>query len=90
MTINPIVLFRMIFDYWCIWMTVPVETNLWFLEGGNESLMWYDGNNASFWYLLNVEWYRMNDKLYAAENNKEPFDIWLNDFHPEYVAMFYQ
>ncbi len=64
----------MILDYWRIWMKVPVATNLWSLAGDIEGLGWYDGHHANFWYMLNVEWYRMNDKLYAFTGCDEPFD----------------
>ena len=75
----------MIFDYWKIWMNVSVESNIWCNEGSDEGLMYYDGNLATFWYMLNVEWYRMNDKLYAYTGCTEPFDKYLRDFDEEYI-----
>ena len=86
---NPIQLTRMIFDYWLTWVTVPNETTLWALEADWEGLFWYDGHNATFWYMLNVSWYAMNDKLYAHTGCKEPFDETLRDFDHEYLAEYY-
>ena len=74
---------KMIFDYWKIWMRVPEETNVW--GSYNEGLGFYDGYSATFWYMLNVEWYRMNNKLYARTNNTEPFDPYLRDFDEDYL-----
>ena len=73
----------MIFDYWKIWMEVPVETNVW--GSYNEGLGFYDGYCATFWYMLNVEWYKFNNKLYARTDNKEPFDPYLRDFDEDYL-----
>jgi len=86
---NPIQLTRMIFDYWLNWVTVPHKTTLWSLSGDAEGLFWYDGHNATFWYMLNVSWYAMNDKLYARTDCKELFDETLRDFDPEYLAEYY-
>lgn len=81
-------LIRMIFDYWCFWMTCPEDSVNWSKQGGNtdkEGLFWYDGYNASFWYLLNVEWYRMENRLTARTDNTEVFDPDLRDFDSEYL-----
>jgi hypothetical protein len=71
---------RIIFDYWKIWMTVPVNTNLWCLEGSPEGLMYYDWYCMNFWYALNHEWYKMNNKLYAytgcTAEYEEPRDFY--------------
>lgn len=53
-----------------------------------EGLYWHDGYNASFWYLLNVEWYRMQNRQFAKTNCKVPY-CEINDFDPEYLAEFY-
>jgi hypothetical protein len=76
---------KMIFDYWKIWMSVPVETNEWCHSWDGEGLTYCDGNVATFWWLLNVEWYRMNDKLYARTDCKESFDPCLRDFEEDYL-----
>jgi hypothetical protein len=76
---------KMIFDYWKIWMSVPVATNEWGLSWDGEGLTYCDGNVATFWYLLNVEWYRMQNKLYARTDCKEPFDPYLRDFDEDYL-----
>lgn len=74
---------KMIFDYWKIWMIVPEETNVW--GSYNEGLGFYDGYNASFWYALNYNFYKMNNKKYAYTGCKEEFvepgdfEEWYND-----------
>lgn len=75
----------MIFDYWLIWMSCPNETITWGLMVDKEGLCYYDGYNATFWYFLNVEWYRMNNKLFASTDSKEPFDQNLRDFDKNYL-----
>lgn len=87
---NPITLTRMIADYWHNWVTVSAENTTWAHDNDYEGLFWYDGHNATFWYMLNLEWYRMNDKLFAASDNTEPFDVWLNDLNPEYIDRYYK
>lgn len=61
---------KMIFDYWKIWMRVPEKTNLWAQSGTSseckDGLMWYDGYWATFWYMLNLSWFEMNDKMTSA------------------------
>lgn len=76
---------KMIFDYWKIWMTVPEDTNVWASVCNEEGLVYYDGYSATFWYMLNVEWYKFNNKLYARTDNKEPFDPYLRDFDEDYL-----
>lgn len=79
---------RMIFDYWLSHITIP--DNSFFEDRGEEGegLYWYDGYNASFWYLLNVEWYRMQNKQFAKTNCDMTY-CEINDFDPEYLAEFY-
>jgi hypothetical protein len=90
---------KMILDYWKVHMQCPVEIIEWgqkceedWTEDPNpfnirqaEGLFWYDGYNATFWYMLNWSWYEMNDKLYANTFNKEPFDPYLRDFDEDYL-----
>lgn len=102
---NPLQLTRMIFDYWLNWMSLPERDMSWvltvvqppaspsqteypFLED-REGLFWYDGHNATFWYMLNVAWYQMNNTLYDYTSCKEPFDNRLQGFDPEYLAEYY-
>lgn len=68
-------------------MECPVETHVYFHknEPDKEGLHYYDGYIATFWYMLNVEWYRMNNKLFAQTNNTEPFDPYLRDFDEDYL-----
>jgi hypothetical protein len=64
---------RIIFDKWKIWMQVPVKTNLWSLEGDKESLGFYDWYCMNFWYALNHDWYKMNNKMYAYTGCEDPY-----------------
>jgi hypothetical protein len=54
---------KMIFDYWKIWMSVPEETNVF--GSYDEGLGFYDWYCMTFWYALNHDWYKMNNKMYA-------------------------
>ena len=56
---------RMIFDCWKNWLRVPEKTILWSLEGDKEGLGFYDWYCMTFWYALNHDWYKMNNKMYA-------------------------
>ena len=78
---------KMIFDYWKNHMECPVETHEYFDKNapGNEGIFWYGGHNATFWYMLNLEFYRMNNKLFSRTDNKEPFDPYLRDFDEDYL-----
>jgi hypothetical protein len=79
----------MIFDYWKNWITLPLSTieyvnNCAFEESSyiseGEGLLWCDGYNNTFWYLLNSEWYCMNNKQFANMHSKQkyeyPNDLW--------------
>lgn len=55
---------------------------------GVDGLVYYDGWNATFWYLLNVEWYRMQDKQFAYTGCTERYEE-LRDFDPDYLAKHY-
>jgi len=76
---------QLIFYHWKIWMTVPVETNLWSLKGDKEGLGFYDGELMTFWYALNYNFYKMNNKKYAFTGCEEPFveprDLWDETLH---------
>jgi hypothetical protein len=74
----------MIFDYWKHWMQVPEKTILWGLDVDTEGLCCYDGYSATFWYLLNISYYQMNNKLYAKTGCNEPYEI-LRDFDKDYL-----
>jgi hypothetical protein len=80
MTPNSLQITIKTFNYWKNWCSVPQETTSWALDCDTEGLFWHDGHHATFWYLLNVSWYAMNDKLYAYTGCKEPFDGLLQDF----------
>ena len=62
---------KLIIEHWKIWMTVPVATNIF--GSYDEGLTYYDGEWMTFWYSLNHEWYKMNNKKYAYTGCKEEF-----------------
>ena len=62
---------KLIFDYWKHWMRVPVETNVF--GSYNEGLGFYDWYCMTFWYALNYNFYKMNNKKYAYTGCKEEF-----------------
>jgi len=64
---------RMIFEYWKHWLRVPEKTVLWSLEADQEGLGFYDWYCMSFWYCLNHDWYKMNNKMYAYTGCEEPY-----------------
>ena len=80
---------ELIFEHWKIWMRVPVETNVWAQSGTSseckDGLMWYDGYWATFWYMLNLSWFEMNNKMYAYTGCEDPyveprdFEEWYNE-----------
>ena len=63
---------KIIIEHWKIWMTVPVETNIF--GSYDEGLGFYDGYWTSFWYALNYNYYKMNNKKYAFTGCDEPFE----------------
>jgi uncharacterized membrane protein YbaN (DUF454 family) len=87
---------KMIFDYWKYHMCCPVESIEWGQQAEGEwshpcyireaeGLHYYDGYNATFWYILNLSWYKMNDRLYANTFNTQPFDPYLRDFDQDHL-----
>ena len=74
---------KLIFEHWKIWMRVPVETNVW--SSYNEGLSYYDGEWMTFFYALNHDWYKMNNKMYAYTGCEDPyveprdFEEWYNE-----------
>lgn len=87
MNLTKMNLTKMIFDYWINHMECPTHIieNWDKHDPGNEGIFWYDGHNATFWYMLNIEWYRMQNRLYARTNNTEPFDAYLRGFDEDYL-----
>ena len=65
---------KLIFDYWKIWMTVPDATNLWANEVLDEGFTFADGFCVTFWWILNKEYYKMQNKMYAYTGCDEPFE----------------
>jgi hypothetical protein len=80
---RPFLLSRMIFSYWKHHMGIPVD-DLLKDSGDGEGAVYYDGWNATFWYLLNVEWYRMQDRQFAYTGCTELYDE-LRDFDQDYL-----
>jgi hypothetical protein len=74
----------MIFDYWKHWMLLDSEDIDHLNEFCTEGISYYDGYNATFWYILNISFYEMNDKLYAKTGCTEPYEI-LGDFDEDYL-----
>lgn len=65
---------KLIFEYWMIWMRVPVETNIWAHSADEgDGLTWYDGYWATFWYMLNLSWFEMNDKMTSATGDTRAY-----------------
>ena len=64
---------KMIFEYWKHWLRVPEKTVLWSLEADKEGLGFYDWYIMNFWYALNYNFYKMNNKMYAYTGCEEPF-----------------
>lgn len=76
---------KLIFEHWKIWMTVPVETNVWVNEVFDEGFTYADGFFVSFWWILNKEWYKMNSMMYSRIGSTQPyveprdFEEWYNE-----------
>lgn len=65
---------ELIFYHWKIWMNVPEKTNEWCYSWGWEGLTYYDGYCMSFWYALNHDWYKMNNKKFAFTGCDEAYE----------------
>lgn len=39
----------------------------------SDGLIWHDGYWATFWYMLNTEWYSMNDKMTAKTGDMRTY-----------------
>lgn len=63
---------KIIIEHWKIWMTVPVETNIF--GSYDEGLSYYDGEWMTFFYALNHDWYKMNNKKYAFTGCDEAYE----------------
>jgi hypothetical protein len=67
-----------IFKYWKFWMRGSAIANYWDNHTTVEGLHVY-GHYATFWYVLNSEWYKMNGKRYAFTGCDEPYvqSLWI-------------
>lgn len=73
---------KLIFDHWKMWMSVPEETNIWANEVLDEGIVYADGYIITFWWVLNEEWYKMNNKMYAYTGCEDPY-VEPSDFYEE-------
>ena len=64
---------KLIFEHWKIWMRVPVETNVWVNEVLDEGFTYTDGFFVSFWWILNKEWYKMQNKMCSCIGSTQPY-----------------
>lgn len=64
---------KLIIEHWKIWMTVPLATNEWVNEVLDEGFTYADGFVVSFWWMLNKEWYKMNDKMCSRIGSTQPY-----------------
>jgi len=62
---------KIIIEHWKIWMSVPVATNIF--GSYDEGLQYYNGEWMTFWYALNYNFYKMNNKMYAYTGCEQPF-----------------
>lgn len=74
-----------ILDDWAHWMALSNETVEWANSCQDEGLMYYDGYHATFWYMLNLEWYRMNNQMYASMTYRDYFNPENRFIEPERI-----
>lgn len=70
---------KWIFLYWWHFINLQIDTSttMWtFTEGLIEYQSYVHGTlrYMTFWYILNHEWYRMNNKMFANTNCKLPYE----------------
>lgn len=64
---------KLIIEFWKTWMTIPDEENIWVNEVLDEGFTYCDGCFVSFWWILNKEWYKMNDKMCSRIGSTQPY-----------------
>ena len=74
---------KLIFDYWKVWMSIPEKDNIWANEVLDEGIGYCDGYFINFWWVLNEEWYKMNNKMYAYTGCEEPFAFCLEPYEAD-------
>ena len=66
-----------IFEYWKHWITLPNDKVMWSQTGDSpgcrDGLMWHDGYWATFWYMLNLPWFKMNNLMASATGEKRSY-----------------
>lgn len=75
---------KLIIEHWKTWMTIPEETNIWANEIMDEGFTYADGCFVNFWWILNKEWYKMNNKMYAYTGCEYPY------FEPVDIEIYYE
>lgn len=77
-------LMKRIFNDWIVWMSLPDDTIDYAIGCSDEGLLYCDGYHATFWYILNLEWYRMNNIMYASSTYRDYFNPDNQFIEPEY------
>lgn len=64
---------KLIIEFWKTWMTIPDKDNIWVNEVLDEGFVYADGCFLGFWWVLNKEWYKMNDKMCSHIGSTQPY-----------------
>ena len=64
---------KLIIEFWKTWMTIPDKDNIWVNEVLDEGFVYADGCIVGFWWILNKEWYKMNNKMCSSIGSTQPY-----------------
>ena len=64
---------KLIIEFWKTWMTIPDKDNIWVNEVLDEGFVYADGCIVGFWWILNKEWYKMNNKMCSRICSTQPY-----------------
>ena len=69
---------RLIFRYWYHWITqskknIECYHSTSFDNSSKDGLRWNNGYWMTFWYVLNISWFRMNDKMTAFSGDDRTY-----------------
>lgn len=64
---------KLIIQFWKTWMTIPDKDNIWVNEVLDEGFVYADGCFLSFWWVLNKEWYKMQNKMCSRIGSTQPY-----------------
>ena len=64
---------KLIIEFWKTWMTIPDKDNIWVNEVLDEGFVYADGCIVGFWWILNKEWYKMNNKMCSRIGSTKPY-----------------